>query len=122
MLSASGKYLETFGAPATYHAVIRHRPVICFADQTDIQEISTLISWHTREDLLVMRTNVSSAEDGAVSKGAGVGLLPAYAFALRSKLVPLEIDLRRPFDIWLSTGQQPDTAYPPSDRVDRRVV
>jgi DNA-binding transcriptional LysR family regulator len=113
MFFASEKYIETFGAPKTYQELIRHRVVMQFADQTGAKEIFD--SWFpgiTQQDLLVMRTNVSSANYWAVSKGAGIGLLPTYAFALSSKLVPLQIDLCRPFDIWLSY-------HPDSNRIPR---
>ncbi|MDB5500920.1 MAG: LysR family transcriptional regulator [Tardiphaga sp.] len=113
MFFASEKYIETFGAPKTYQELIRHRVVMQFADQTGAKEIFD--SWFpgiSQLDLLVMRTNVSSANYWAVSKGAGIGLLPTYAFALSSKLVPLQIDLCRPFDIWLSY-------HPDSNRIPR---
>ncbi len=113
MFFASEKYIETFGAPKTYQELIRHRIVMQFADQTGAKEIFE--SWFPgipQQDLLVMRTNVSSANYWAVSKGAGIGLLPTYAVALGAKIVPLEIDLRRPFDIWLSY-------HPDSNRIPR---
>jgi DNA-binding transcriptional LysR family regulator len=113
MFFASQKYIETFGAPQTYQELIKHRIVMQFADQTGAKEIFE--SWFPgvpQQDLLVMRTNVSSANYWAVAKGAGIGLLPTYAFALGSKIVPLDIDLRRPFDIWLSY-------HPDSSRIPR---
>ena len=113
MFFASEKYIETFGAPKTYQELIKHRIVMQFADQTGAKEIFE--SWFPgipQQDLLVMRTNVSSANYWAVSKGAGIGLLPTYAVALGAKIVPLEIDLRRPFDIWLSY-------HPDSNRIPR---
>src|SRR6202045_2646193 len=113
MFFASQKYIETFGIPKTYEELIRHRLVMQFADQTAAKEIFE--SWFpgiAQQDLLVMRTNVSSANYWAVAKGAGIGLFPTYAFALGAKLVPLDIDLRRPFDIWL-------TFHPDSNRIPR---
>ena len=113
MFFASSKYLETFGTPKTYQELIKHRIVMQFADQTAAKEIFE--SWFPgvpQQDLLVMRTNVSSANYWAVAKGAGIGLLPSYAFALGGKIVPLELDLCRPFDIWLSY-------HPDSSRIPR---
>jgi DNA-binding transcriptional LysR family regulator len=113
MFFASQKYIETFGAPRTYQELIKHRLVMQFADHTAAKEIFE--SWFpgiSQQDLLVMRTNVSSANYWAVAKGAGIGLFPTYAFALGAKLVPLDIDLRRPFDIWL-------TYHPDSNRIPR---
>jgi DNA-binding transcriptional LysR family regulator len=103
MLFASPKYLETYGTPTTAEELIKHRLVMQVADQTAAKE--TFDSWfpgHAQQDLLVMKTNVSSANYWAVANGAGIGVFPTYASALGGEMVPLEIELRRPFDIWLS--------------------
>lgn len=113
MFFASQKYIEIHGAPKTYDELLKHRIVMQFADQTNAKEIFE--SWFPgvpQANLLVMRTNVSSANYWAVSKGAGIGLFPTYAAAIGTKLVPLEIDLRQPFDIWLSY-------HPDSNRIPR---
>jgi hypothetical protein len=34
--------------------------------------------------------------------GAGIGIFPTYASTLRGKIIPLEVELRRRYDIWLS--------------------
>jgi DNA-binding transcriptional LysR family regulator len=103
MLFASPKYLETYGTPTSAKELIKHRLVMQVADQTAAKE--TFDSWfpgHAQQDLLVMKTNVSSANYWAVANGAGIGVFPTYACALGGEMVPLEIELRRPFDIWLS--------------------
>jgi hypothetical protein len=55
---------------------------------------------HLQHDLLVMMTKPSSACYRAVANGAGNDGLPTYACALRKKIVPLEVELGRPYDIW----------------------
>jgi DNA-binding transcriptional LysR family regulator len=103
MLFASPKYLETYGTPTTAAELVKHRLVMQVADQTAAKE--TFDSWfpgYSQQDLLVMKTNVSSANYWAVANGAGIGVFPTYACALGGEMVPLEIELRRPFDIWLS--------------------
>lgn len=113
MFFASQKYIEIHGAPKTYDELLKHRIVMQFGDQTNAEEIFE--SWFPsvpQADLLVMRTNVSSANYWAVSKGAGIGLFPTYAAAIGTKLVPLDINLRQPFDIWLSY-------HPDSNRIPR---
>src|SRR3954466_8913999 len=113
MFFAGQKYIDTYGLPKNYQELLKHRIVMQFAEQTAAKEIFE--SWFpgiAQQDLLVMRTNVSSANYWAVAKGAGIGLFPTYAFALGAKLVPLDIDLRRPFDIWL-------TYHPDSNRIPR---
>src|SRR6202048_1912589 len=62
MLFASPKYLETYGTPTTAEELIKHRLVMQVADQTAAKE--TFDSWfpgHPQQDLLVMKTNGSSA-------------------------------------------------------------
>src|SRR3954466_10109757 len=91
MFFASEKYIQTFGAPRTYEELLKHRLVMQFADQTAAKEIFE--SWFPGippQNLLVMKTNVSSANYWAVSKGAGIGLFPTYAYALGAKIVPLD--------------------------------
>ena len=113
MLFASPKYLETYGTPTTAEELIKHRLVMQVADQTAAKE--TFDSWfpgHPQQDLLVMKTNVSSANYWAVAYGAGIGVFPSYACELGGKIIPLDIELRRPFDIWLSY-------HPGSGRIPR---
>src|ERR1700680_3276653 len=103
MLFASPKYLETYGTPTTAEELIKHRLVMQVADQTAAKE--TFDSWfpgYSPRDLLALKTHVSSANYWAVANGAGIGVFPTYASALGGEMVPLEIELRRPFDIWLS--------------------
>ncbi len=104
MFFASQKYIDTFGAPKTIEELAaRHRLVMQVTDQAAARE--TFESWfpgHSPQDLLVMKTNVSSANYCAVANGAGIGVLPTYACALGGTIIPLEVELHRPFDIWLS--------------------
>ena len=113
MLFASQKYIETYGAPKAAEELVKHRLVMQAADRTAAKEIFE--SWfpgYSQQDLLVMKTNVSSANYWAVANGAGIGVLPTYACVLGGKIVPLDIELRQPFDIWLSY-------HPCSSRIPR---
>jgi DNA-binding transcriptional LysR family regulator len=112
MFFASRKYLETYGAPTTAEELVKHRLVMQVTDQIAAKEaFESLFPGYSPRDLLVMKTNVSSAHYWAVANGAGIGVFPTYACALGGKMIPLEIELRRPFDIWLSyhpgTGRIP---------------
>ena len=110
---ASQEYIETYGAPRTAEELLKHRLVLQVADQTAAKE--TLESWFpgcSLGDLLVMKTNVSSANYWAVANGAGIGVFPTYAGALGGKIIPLEIELRQSLDIWLSY-------HPSSGRIPR---
>jgi DNA-binding transcriptional LysR family regulator len=103
MFFASQTYIDTFGAPRTAEELVKHRLVMQVADQAAAQE--TFESWfpgHSQQDLLVMKTNVSSANYWAIANGAGIGVVPTYAYELGGKIIPLDIEWNRPLDIWLS--------------------
>ena len=104
MWYASQSYIELYGKPTTYEELLKHRLVMQFADQTAAKEgFQEWFPGMRHEDLLVMRTNVSSANYWAIAKGAGIGVLPTYASAIGARVEPLDIgDMRWPFDIWLS--------------------
>jgi DNA-binding transcriptional LysR family regulator len=113
MFFASQKYIETYGAPRTPDELVKHRLVMQVADQTAAEEaFESMFPGYSQRDLLVMKTNVSSANYWAVANGAGIGAFPTYACALGGKMIPLEIELRRPYDIWLSY-------HPSSGRIPR---
>ena len=93
--------------------MIKHRLVLQFADQIAAKEsFESFFPGVPERDLLVMKTNVSSANYWAVANGAGIGVFPSYAIALGGKLIPLEVELNRPLDIWLSY-------HPGSGRIPR---
>lgn len=103
MFFASQRYIDIYGAPRTAADLTRHRLVVQVADQIAAKEVFE--SWfpgQSLHDMLVMKTNVSSANYWAVANGAGVGVFPTYACALGGNIIPLEVELNRPFDIWLS--------------------
>jgi DNA-binding transcriptional LysR family regulator len=103
MFFASQKYIDAHGAPKTAEEFIKHRLVMQVADLAAAnQAFESLFPGYSLRDVLVMKTNVSSANYWAVANGAGIGVLPTYAGALGGKIIPLEVELPRPLDIWLS--------------------
>jgi DNA-binding transcriptional LysR family regulator len=113
MFFASQKYIDTYGAPRTPDELVKHRLVMQVADQTAAREVlESLLPGYFQRDLLVMKTNASSAHYWAVANGAGIGAFPTYACALGGRIIPLEIELRQPYDIWLSY-------HPGSTRIPR---
>jgi DNA-binding transcriptional LysR family regulator len=100
---ANQTYLETHGAPRSLEEMRRHRLVLQVADEAAAKEaFESVFPGYAQRDIVVMKTNLSSANYWAVANGAGIGVFPTYALALGGKLVPLDVDLRRSFDIWLS--------------------
>lgn len=113
MFFAGQKYIEAHGLPKTATELIKHRLVMQVADQASFKEaFESFFPGHAPRDLLVMKTNVSSANYWAVANGAGIGVFPTYACALGGKMIPLEVELNRSFDIWLSY-------HPGSGRIPR---
>ena len=113
MFWAAESYIQKHGAPRSAAELIKHRLVLQFADQIAAKEtFESFFPGVAERDLLVMKTNVSSANYWAVASGAGIGVFPSYAIALGGKLIPLEVELNRPLDIWLSY-------HPGSGRIPR---
>jgi len=103
MFFASEQYLNTYGVPKTAQDLVKHRLVMQLADDIASRDtFASLFPGYNERDLVVMKTNVSSANYWAVANGAGIGVFPTYAHALGGKMVPLDIDARLSLDIWLS--------------------
>ena len=49
-----------------------------------------------------MQIGMFTRDHWAVGNSAGIGVLSTYACALGGKIIPLEVELRRPDDIWPS--------------------
>jgi DNA-binding transcriptional LysR family regulator len=112
MCFASEKYLDVYGVPNTIDDLMKHRLVLQVADEAAANEaFASIFPGFEQRDLIAMTTNVSSANYWAVAHGAGIGVFPTYASALGGKMIPLEVELKWSYDIWLSyhatTGRIP---------------
>lgn len=113
MFFASQHYLNTYGMPKTADELVKHRLVMQLSDEVMAKDaFASLFPGYSERDLVVMKTNVSSANYWAVANGAGIGVFPTYAQALGGKMIPLDIDTRWSVDIWLSY-------HPGSGRIPR---
>ena len=113
MFFASQHYLNTYGMPKTADELVKHRLVMQLSDEVMAKDaFASLFPGYSERDLVVMKTNVSSANYWAVANGAGIGVFPTYAQALGGKMIPLDIDTRWSLDIWLSY-------HPGSGRIPR---
>ena len=110
---AAPSYIETYGVPKTIEDGLNHRLVLQVADQTATEELfEKTYPGMNKTGVVVMRTNVSSAHLWAISKGAGIGVLPTYVHAIAARIVPVDVGLRFSFDIWL-------TYHPDAVRIPR---
>ena len=115
---AGQSYVDTYGAPKTLEQLFNHRVVLQIAEQTAMQEhYDRIAAGVSQLGFVALRTNVSSAHLWAVAKGAGIGWLPTYVPAIAARIVPVDLDLRFLFDIWLT--YHPDVTRIP--RVRRMI-
>jgi DNA-binding transcriptional LysR family regulator len=121
MFFASQHYLDTYGMPKTAEELVKHRLVMQLSDEVMAKDaFANLFPGYSERDLVVMKTNVSSANYWAVANGAGIGVFPTYAQALGGKMIPLDIDTRWSVDIWLSSRQWPHPEGTAHDRLADR--
>jgi DNA-binding transcriptional LysR family regulator len=118
MPAAAPSYLDIYGTPKTVDDLRRHRLAVQIADQTKSPEIyDTYFPGLALSELVKFSTNNSTALLWAIIKGAGIGWSPTYIHVMGPKMVPLDLDLVFPFDIWLT--YHPDAARVP--RVRRMI-
>jgi len=100
---AAQSYLDRYGMPKSVPDLLRHRIVLQIAEQLTSQaEYDYLFPGVPQPGFVAIRTNAGSAHYWAIAKGAGIGMLPSYAYAIGAAVVPLDIGLYRPVDIWLA--------------------
>ncbi|MBR1144831.1 LysR family transcriptional regulator [Bradyrhizobium sp. AUGA SZCCT0431] len=109
----SPSYVEIYGMPTDLNDLQQnHRMVIQDAEQTKGKEMYERHAAREQLGFVAMRNNVSSAHVWAVSKGAGIGWLPTYIPAIAGPLIPLDLGVQFPLDIWL-------TYHPDAKRIPR---
>jgi len=98
---AAPEYLQTFGRPTSIEEVKQHRIIDQPAAQLDAAAVDRLFPDTPREGFLAIVTNTSTAHYWAVAKGAGIGMLPTYLWAIGARVEPVEIGLHTQYDIWM---------------------
>jgi DNA-binding transcriptional LysR family regulator len=106
---AAPSYIKTYGLPTTFEELKKQRFVLHVADQT---QAKALFAQYVPDLPLVgtvaVQTNVASAHLWAVAKGAGIGWLPTYTHFIGGRIVPIDVEPRFRFEIWLT--YHPDAA------------
>ena len=54
------------------------------------------------EKLIAQRSNVSSIHYWAIARGAGIGMLPTYVYAVGAPIIPLNLPVHHNIDIWMT--------------------
>jgi len=101
VLFASDEYLRLHGAPADVKDLVKYQFVEQAAGQIPNEMVAQIVPNPLGKHFVSIRANTSSAHAYAISRGAGVGLLPTYARAVTRRVRPVGVDLRLRRDIWL---------------------
>lgn len=110
---AAKSYAERYGLPTNKQEMLEHRLVDQGGKQMVRGAWANYLNIDDVEGIVGIRSNSSSAVFYAVEKGAGIGALPSYALALEAPVIPVDIGVEHPIDIWLT--------YHPDARKTKRV-
>jgi DNA-binding transcriptional LysR family regulator len=101
---AAPAYIARHGMPASIAELgSRHRVVMQADDSESAHRLyNQMFPGIAPEKFVAQRSNVSSVHYWAVLRGAGVGMLPTYVYALGTPLIPLDLPYRHPIDIWMT--------------------
>ncbi|MCZ7600837.1 MAG: substrate-binding domain-containing protein [Gammaproteobacteria bacterium] len=102
---AAQRYVEALGIPQALNDVSGHRLVLQMAEQTATRELFSMVMADVpTSDVVVVRSGGSSSHYRMIADGEGIGFLPTYLFAVGEPLVPIDMNLHFPFDVWLVCG------------------
>jgi DNA-binding transcriptional LysR family regulator len=101
-LFAAQRYLDTFGVPQSKEDLAKHKLIDQVSPQTPDGTLATMLGMEDVEGIVAVRTDASSAHFYAIELGIGIGVLPTYAIPLGAEVVPLDLGVYDPVDIWLT--------------------
>jgi DNA-binding transcriptional LysR family regulator len=113
MLFASDEYIRVNGVPSCVEDLVDYHFVEQVSPQVHSEMVKTVVPNPFAKHFVSFRANTSTAHAYAISRGAGIGLLPTYARAISRRVRPVNIDFHLRRDIWLT--------YHPKTRNIRRV-
>lgn len=99
---ASRGYLDRFGTPRDVQELAQHRVVEQETDQLQDYGLDRIFGADIASRMVRFKTNFSSAHYWAISKGAGIGLLPNYAIAIGGDVEAVDLGLVYRVPIWMS--------------------
>ena len=100
---AAKKYLDVYGQPTSLSEIKNHRFVYQTAPVLKEDQFwAEKLGLDSIDELVGMRTNSSIALFYAVERGAGIGVLPAYATAMKAPVTPIDMGIQNTLDIWLT--------------------
>ena len=100
---ASQEYIDLYGRPKKLSDAQKHRFVLQAAPQLQEEKVwAKKLGINSLDELIGIRTNSSTALFYAVERGAGIGVLPTYATALKAQVIPIDMMVQNSLDIWLT--------------------
>ena len=100
---ASRQYIDTYGMPTRLDQVKQHRLVHQKAAQVEDDAYARMLRYYEcRGDRRVAHRTRAQRLGYAIELGLGIGPLPTYIVGLGSDLIPIDIELRHPVDIWMT--------------------
>ncbi len=100
-LFASHEYIRQYGEPSSLADMVNFKFVEQVSPQASHEMMSKMIP-NIPEGFVSVRTNTSSAHAYAISKGAGIGVLPTYARAVTKRVVPVLRDIHLTREIYVT--------------------
>jgi DNA-binding transcriptional LysR family regulator len=100
---AAQSYIDTYGEPKSIADLAKHRIVLQTDDNPDWHKLyDRLFPGIRPEGLVSLRTNVSSVNYWSIARGAGIGMLPTYVYAVGAPVIPLNVPVYHYVDIWMT--------------------
>lgn len=110
---ASDEYIRLHGVPSKPEDLVNYHFVEQVSPQVPSEMAKTVVPNPLAQHFVSFRANTSTAHAYAISRGAGIGLLPTYARAISRRVRPIDVNFRLRRDIWL--------IYHPKTRNVKRV-
>lgn len=102
VLFASDDYIRLHGAPTSLNELADYQFVEQVSEQVPSQLLSELVPNPDKKNFVSVRANTSTAHAYAISRGAGIGLLPTYARAITRRVRPINCDFHLSREIWMT--------------------
>jgi DNA-binding transcriptional LysR family regulator len=101
MLAAAPSYIEKHGEPKTLEELAAHTFIFHTSPQSsDRLKIEEMIGRRLSQAQSIVMRN-SSAHYVTIEHGMGIGFIPSYGFGIGVNLVPLDLPVTYPIDVWL---------------------
>lgn len=100
---AANKYTDIYGQPTNIKEAQDHRFIYQESPVLAEEKIwAQKLGVNSMDNIVGISTNSSIAVFYAVERGAGIGVLPSYATALRAPVFPIDMGIQNRLEIWMT--------------------